>query len=188
MKYIFDPEILREISQSRLGLPLEEKLEAIAQDLAEQYPGLIETKPQWVLSNAGGAMGQTGLLHASLREYVSLYGSPIDSGGHSGRYSFVDQYAIVIHGEMWCFSEGDLSRKEYRPGDVGYLGRSEAKGYRFVNQCWIIEYVRGSIVTMLPFGFADCLFSTLDYSNLVRTLRIYARHSLRSIKHKPEVK
>ncbi len=184
MKYVFDPEILREIAQSHLHLPLEDKLAAISQELAEQYPGLIETKPKWVLSNAGGAMGQTALLHASFREYVSFYGSPIDSGGHSGRYSFVDQYAFVIHGSMWSYSEGDLRRKEHRSGDVGFLGRGEAKGYRFVDQAWILEYVRGTIPTMLPFGFADCLFSTLDYTNLLRTLRIYTRHSLRTFKHK----
>jgi len=184
MKYLFDPEVLSKIAKAHVDLPLEQKFNAIAGDLDKRYPGLIETQPTWFFSNAGGAMGQTALLHASVREDVSFFGSPTESGGHSGRYSFVDQYAFVIHGTMWCYSEGDLKKKEYRPGEVGFLGRREAKGYRLVNDGWILEYVRGSILTMLPIGFADTLFSTMDYTNLIRTIRIYSRHAIRAFRRR----
>ena len=41
MKYVFDPEILREVAHSHLDLPLEKMLAAITQDLAERYPEVV---------------------------------------------------------------------------------------------------------------------------------------------------
>ena len=64
MKYVFDPEILREVARSHLDLPLDEMFGAITGDLAERYPGLIETEPEWFFSNAGGVMGQVAVLYA----------------------------------------------------------------------------------------------------------------------------
>ena len=180
MKYVFDPEILREVAHSHLDLPLEKMLPAITQDLAERYPGLIEPEPEWFFSNAGGAMGQLTILYASLWEYVLFFGSPIGGGGHTGRYSFVEDYAIVLDGEWWYYGEGDTRREEHHPGDVVHLPKGEAKSYRIVERGWILEYARGTIPTMLPFGVADTLFSTLDFTALFRTLRLYIRHMLRS--------
>ena len=45
MKYVLDPEIPGEAARSHLDLPLEKMLPAIPQDLAERYPGPIETEP-----------------------------------------------------------------------------------------------------------------------------------------------
>ena len=180
MKYVFDPEILREIALSHLDLPLDKMLAAITQDLAERYPDLIETEPKWFFSNAGGFMGQLTILYASLREYVIFYGSPIGSEGHTGRYPFVEDYAIVLDGEMWYYGEGDTQREEYHPGDIMHLSKGEAKGFRMVERGWILEYARGAIPTMLPFGVADTVFGTLDFTSLFRTFWLYARHVLRS--------
>ena len=182
VKYVFEPAVLGDVVRSHADLPLEQKFSSISGELADRYPGLIETNPKWVLSNAGGAMGQAGFLHASLREYLSFFGSPIEVGGHSGRYSFVEQYAFVIHGQMWCFGAGDLKRQEYQPGEWSFLEKRQAKGYRLVSDGWILEYVRGAIPTMLPIAFGDNLFSTLDYATLCRTLGIYTRHSLRTLR------
>ena len=180
MKYVFDPEILREVAQSHLDQPLEKMLADIAQDLSERYPGLIETDLEWFFSHAGGAMGQLAILYALLREYVIFFGTPIGNQGHTGRYPFAEDYAILLDGEMWYFGEGEVQREEYRPGDVIYLPRGEAKGYRMVDRGWIIEYARGSIPTMLPFGVADTLFSTFDFKTLARTFRLYFKHLRRS--------
>ena len=185
MKYVFDPKILHEVALAHLELPLEEKFTAIAQNLAERYPGLIETEPEWFFSNAGGVMGQLTVLYASLREYVIFFGSPIGGEGHTGRYSFVEDHAIILDGEFWYYTEGDTRRTEYRPGDVVYLPKAVAKGYRIVNHGWILEYARGPIPTMLPYGIADTAFSTLDYRTLFRTFRIYIRHLMRSARKRP---
>ncbi len=184
MKYVFDPEVLRDVARSHLDMPLEKMLPSITQDLAQRYPGLIETKPEWFLSNAGGTMGQLTILYASLREYVIFFGSPIGSGGHTGRYHFAEDFHVLLDGEMWYFGEGDLQREVYRPGAFVYLPKGQAMGFRIVERAWILEYARGAIPTMLPFGLADTLFSTLDFITFYRTFRIYIRHVLRSARRR----
>ncbi len=182
MSYVFDPEVLREIAHSHLDLPLEKMFPAITRGLSERYPGLIDSRHEWFFSNAGGVMGQLTILYASFREYVIFYGTPLGGQGHTGRYSFVEDYAIILDGEWWYFSEGDARRQEYGPGDVVHLRKGEAKGFRMVDRGWILEYARGPIPTMLPFGVADTLFSTLDFTTLFRTFRIYAKHLIRSVR------
>lgn len=55
-----------------------------------RYPGHIlpDEDLQWVFVNAGGWMGSMCLLHASLTEYLLLFGTAVDTGGHSGDLSF----------------------------------------------------------------------------------------------------
>lgn len=54
--------------------------------LPPRYPGHIlpDEDLQWVFVNAGGWMGSMCLLHASLTEYLLLFGTAVDTGGHSG--------------------------------------------------------------------------------------------------------
>lgn len=54
--------------------------------VVSRYPGHIlpDEDLQWVFVNAGGWMGSMCLLHASLTEYVLLFGTAVDTGGHSG--------------------------------------------------------------------------------------------------------
>ncbi|MBW2235952.1 MAG: isomerase, partial [Deltaproteobacteria bacterium] len=87
MGHLFDPEELQQITNRRCDEPLEQAFDTITADLAAAYPGHIYTGPRrWVLNNAGGAMGQLTLLHASLSEYILFFGTPIGTTGHSGRY------------------------------------------------------------------------------------------------------
>lgn len=182
MKYVFDPEVLREVAQSHLDLSLGEMLVAITTDLAERYPGRVETRQEWVFNNAGGAMGQLTTLYASAWEYLNFFGTPIGSGGHTGRYHFTEDYIFILDGEFWYYDQGDTERQEFRKGDYVYRPKGKARGYRMVDRAWVLEYARGPVFTMLPFGLADTLFSTLDYRTLFRTFRIYGRHILRSLR------
>ncbi len=185
MKYVFDPEVLREVAQAHLELPLEQMMLAITEDLAERYPGRIQLEREWVFNNAGGVMGQFTILYASLSEYLIFFGTPIGSGGHTGRYHFAEDYAFVLDGEFWYFNQGDTQRQEFRKGDFVHLPQGAAMGFCMVDHAWILEYVRGPVVTMLPFGLADTLFSTLDYRTLFRTFRLYGGHVLRSLRKPP---
>lgn len=56
-------------------------------ELRKKHPGHIlpDEDLQWVFVNAGGWMGSMCLLHASLTEYVLLFGTAVDTGGHSGK-------------------------------------------------------------------------------------------------------
>lgn len=68
------------------GLDHELAFSKIIVELRKKHPGHIlpDEDLQWVFVNAGGWMGSMCLLHASLTEYVLLFGTAIDTGGHSG--------------------------------------------------------------------------------------------------------
>lgn len=159
---------------------MSEMVPKIAGDLAERYPGHVDPSPPWVFNNAGGAMGAMAVLHASVREYVIVFGTPIGTEGHTGRHSAED-FFMILEGEQWAFGEGSFEREVYRPGDLHVLPRGEAKAYRIPEHCWALEYARGWIPPMLPFGLADTLFSTLDLPTLGRTLSVYTKAAARSL-------
>jgi C-8 sterol isomerase len=175
MAYVFDPERLHQVTKNAAGMPVEQAFDQITRELAQTYPGHIRTGPRsWVFNNAGGAMGQIAILHASLSEYILIFGTPIGTEGHSGRYA-TEVWDFVIDGEMWCYLEGQSERVVYEPGDAAYLGRSQVKGYRVPDHVWMLEYARGPVATMLPFALADTLTSTLDTRTLGRTLWQYTK-------------
>lgn len=177
---IFDPEVLHQVARARLGLPMPQMVKAIAADLHDRYPGHIDRDPPWVLNNAGGAMGAFALLHASITEYVIVFGTPIGTEGHSGRH-WADDYFIMLEGEQWAFSPGSTEREVYRPGDMHVLRRGQVQGYRIPDSGWALEYARGFIPAMMPFGLLDVVTSTLDVRTLGRTLKIYARGVTREL-------
>lgn len=181
MAAIFDPERLHGMARDALGLPLDGAFDTITAALAAAYPGHVYTGPRrWIFNNAGGAMGQIAILHASLTEYVLFFGTPIGTAGHSGRYG-CEVWDFMLAGEMWCHVEGETTRRVYRPGDAAYLGRGIAKGYRVPGEAWMFEYGRGPIPTMLPFGLADAALSTLDVRSVVRTVWQYSRMTTREL-------
>lgn len=69
------------------GLDHELAFSKIIVELRKKHPGHIlpDEDLQWVYINAGGWMGSMCLLHASLTEYVLLFGTAINTGGHSGK-------------------------------------------------------------------------------------------------------
>ena len=55
------------------------------------------------------------------------------------------------------------------------LARGNCQQYKITEHAWALEYARGWVPTMLPFGFADTFFSTIDFPTLVKTVKIYTR-------------
>ncbi|CEG83550.1 Putative C-8 sterol isomerase [Rhizopus microsporus] len=149
--YIFDPVVLQQIAQAN-----------------------IEKYAEWVFNNAGGAMGSMWVLHGSITEYLIFFGTPVGTEGHTGRF-FADDYFIILEGEQWAYSAGQLSREVYKPGELHLLARGNCQQYKIPEHAWALEYAHGWIPTMLPFGFADTFFSTIDFPTLVKTIGIYTR-------------
>ncbi len=170
--YVFDPHLIHEISSKHLGQPLEQMFANIIAELSERYPGAIDDSQPWIFNNAGGVMLQMKLLHASLKEYVMLWGTPIGSEGHTGRH-LVEFYDIVLDGEAWYYQEGQFTRTVYAPGEHVFLGKGQSAGMHYPDHVWMIEYARGPLPSLLPFGLADALLSTLDFKTALQTLMIY---------------
>ncbi len=174
MGYVFEAEELQEVVDRHLDQPLQLAFDAITADLDASHPGHIYTGPRrWVLNNAGGAMGQITLIHASISEYILFFGTPIGTEGHSGRYP-TTVWDFMIQGEVWTYLEGGFERSVSKPGiNAMALPRGSAKGYRAFEDSWMLEYARGPIPLMLPFGLWDSLFSTLDFVSLAKTVWHY---------------
>lgn len=180
MGYVFDPITLHSIVREVVGAPIEEVLPSLVKKLSARWPRQIDGNLEWVLNNAGGAMGQMTFLHGSVSEYLIVFGTPVGTEGHTGRF-FADDYFMVLDGEQWAYSQGDLQRRVYRPGECHHLPRGSAGGYRIPEFCWALEYARGVIPAMLPFGYADTVSSTLDFRTMARALRLYGSQVVRQL-------
>ncbi len=181
MGTIFDTDDLHAITKAAVGMESKSAaFEQIITDLKSNYPGHIHDDTPWVFNNAGGAMGQMKLLHCSLSEYLIFFGTPIGTEGHSGRYGS-EVWDFIIDGEVWCYEEGEFERRVYAPGDVAYLAGGQVKGYAIPDSAFMLEYARGPIPAMLPFGLADSIFSTVDAPTIGKTAWYYARLTAREL-------
>ena len=177
-RYVFDPDEIHQAAMCGIGLTHAEMFAAVIAALEARYPGRIDARQAWIYSNAGGAMIQMKMLYASAREYILLFGTPVGTEGHSGRHR-VEFYDTVLDGEAWYYSEGQFTRDEYRAGDRIFVARGHSAGMHIPDHVWMLEYARGALPTLLPFGLADSLLSTLDFRTVRRTIGVYLSLALR---------
>lgn len=175
MKYVFEPDTLHQIAKQGIDLSDEERFEYIRQRLTEQYPGHICNKLDWVLMNSGGCIYAVAVLHASLKEYLLIFGNSIGTSGHTGRH-WTEIYDFVIDGELWYFKEElPWQRIVHKAGDRYYLAPHHSEALRISDRAWVLEYARGPIISILPFGLAGSLFTTLDFKTIFRIIGIYGK-------------
>ncbi|KAF8876309.1 ERG2/sigma1 receptor-like protein [Gymnopilus junonius] len=185
--YVFDPPFLHELAQSAIAASPNDTagmINHIVTNLTQTYPStqirLNPNQKEWVFNNAGGAMGAMYIIHASITEYLIIFGTPLGTEGHSGIHT-ADDYFHILVGEQWAFRPGALEMERYTPGMMHLMPRGVAKQYKMHEGCWAMEYARGWIPLMLPFGFADAITSTLDVPTLYNTVRITGREIIKNL-------
>jgi C-8 sterol isomerase len=181
--FIFDQNVLQTVAQRNIekySNDTRAMIQNIAIDLEKEYPGHVAIKEEWVFNNAGGAMGSMWILHASITEYVIIFGTPVGTEGHTGRF-MADDYFIILEGEQWAYYAGQLEREVYKPGQMHHLARGQAQQYKIPEHAWALEYARGWIPLMLPFGMFDTFFSTVDMVTLYNTFRLYGKAAIREL-------
>jgi len=170
--YIFTPEHLHQVALSAIdkhGNDTRSVVDYIKNELTVKFPnGHINLDEEWIFNNAGGAMGAMYLLHASVTEYLIIFGSAVGTEGHTGRHT-ADDYFHILRGEQTAFTPGTFEKERYPQGSVHHLHRGDVKQYKMDDTCFALEYARGWIPPMLFFGYADTFSSTLDWPTLWRT-------------------
>ncbi|KAI7793096.1 sigma non-opioid intracellular receptor 1 [Triplophysa rosa] len=178
-QYIFTKEDVAKIARQYAGQDHEQAFSKVVVELRKKYPGHIlpDEDLQWVFVNAGGWMGSMCLLHASLTEYVLLFGTAVDTGGHSGRY-WAEISDTIISGTFRQWKEGTTKSETYYPGDSIVHAVGEATSVQWSAGTWMVEYGRGFIPSTLGFALADTVFSTQDFVTLFYTVRVYLKGML----------
>ncbi|RYP46814.1 hypothetical protein DL768_007019 [Monosporascus sp. mg162] len=182
--YIFDTAHLHDLAQRGVSAHPNDTaaiVSYIVAELHEKYPNHVNPKhddhEEWMFNNAGGAMGGMYLIHASITEYLIIFGTAVGTEGHTGRHT-ADDYFHILTGEQWAYTPGDYKPEVFSPGSVHHLPRGFVKQYKMPETCFALEYARGWIPPMLFFGFADGLTSTLDFPTMYKTVVITGREMI----------
>jgi len=178
----FDPEILGEIVKDCVGLPHDQLLVEVTNEVQRRYPKLhIRKDRKWYWSNAGGAMLQISFLYGSLTEYLLFAHTAIGTEGHTGIYQS-KLWDWGLEGEMWHYGLGDSQRTVYKAGDYGFLDKGGGgEGFCVKDSITLLEYARGFVPLMMPFGLLDSMFSTLDFKSVFGQSWQYTKLCTRSI-------
>lgn len=191
-QYIFQPETLNLICNQVLAQyshlepedrDVEQLLRDVRDGLAEHYGDQYinpYVESNWVFNNAGGAMGQMLILHASISEYVILFGSAVGTEGHSGVH-YADDYFTILHGQETAALPYATKPEVYTPGMTHHLKSGYAKQYSMPSGSFALELAQGWIPCMLPFGFLDTFSSTLDLYTLHRTVYLTAKDMTKNL-------
>jgi hypothetical protein len=181
-RYRFTPEEIQSIADLGPELPLDQRWELMRAELDRKHPGTIAPTLKWTFNAAGNVICNIAIVYAAPNEYVAFFGTPIGATGFSGRYPFADVWDCMVAGQMYTFDPGQCEKSVYTAGQTAYLKKGSRRVFRYVDSCWMIDYARGSIITMFPYGvIVPALCATLDFKSAREEFAHYARLSIKSM-------
>ena len=149
--YVFEPNNLHQLAQAAIAASPNNTagmINHIVTNLTLTYPSqkirLNTNQNEWFFNNAGGAMGAVYIIHASITEYLIIFGTPLGTEGHSGIHT-ADDYFNILVGEQWAFRPGQLEMERYPAGSVHFMPRGVSKQYKMHKGCFALEYARGEL-------------------------------------------
>ncbi|KAJ6000557.1 hypothetical protein N7481_000966 [Penicillium waksmanii] len=177
--YIFDHEHLHELSQRAIKAHGEDTRSIVSYIVAELEEKVGSTHlnqhEEWVFNNAGGAMGAMYIIHASITEYLIIFGTAIGTEGHTGRHT-ADDYFNILSGTQLAYVPGEYEPEVYPAGSVHHLRRGEVKQYKMDASCFALEYARGWIP---PYAFLRLRRYFLQHPGLPDPVGDYPHHRSR---------
>lgn len=166
--YIFTPGELAQLSTAGLaahGNDTAAVVSYIVERLAQQHPDHVNLDEEWIFNNAGGAMGAMYIIHASVTEYLIIFGTAIGTEGHTGRHT-ADDYFHILKGEQLAYAPGRgvYEPEVYGQGSVHHLKRGMLSSTRWsrvfctrvcegVDSAHVVLWVCGYVVEHA--GFPD---------------------------------
>ncbi|KAF8423345.1 ERG2/sigma1 receptor-like protein [Tirmania nivea] len=182
--YIFNPAKLQELCQQSIELYggengnttllFEDLTGRLQKEYGRKYVADLNHE-EWFFNNAGGAMGSMVILHASISEYLIIFGTPLGTEGHTGIH-MADDYFTILTGEQRSVLPHQVEPMVFKAGDQNHMKRGD--GNQYILKGYALELAQGWIPSMLPFGFLDTFTSTLDWGNLWKTVYLTAKHMI----------
>ncbi|XP_071805308.1 sigma non-opioid intracellular receptor 1-like [Asterias amurensis] len=174
--YLLDDKIVAQIAEKYVGLPHEEAFDRVYSDLMKMFPGHIlpPEDTEWMFVCAGGWKGAMRMIHASVTEYVTFFGTAVDTVGHSGRY-WANISDTVMTGTFRQWTEGTTQSQVFIPGDTILHAWGDVTMVQWSQGTWMVEYGRGFIPSTMPFALSDTISSTQDVWSIVKVVRMYIK-------------
>jgi C-8 sterol isomerase len=181
-QYVFTPEEIQGIANLGANLPLKDRWAMMRAELERRHPGVIADTLKWTFNAAGNVICNIAVVYASPNEYVAFFGTPIGATGFSGYYTEADVWDCMVVGEMYTFDPGQFEKSVYRAGQTAYLQKGTRRVFRYVDSCWMIDYARGNIITMFPFGVINpATYNTLDPKSAWEQISNYGELCIKSM-------
>jgi hypothetical protein len=138
MAYAFDPTVLHQVARKAQQLPFDEMTRVVVGELEGLYPRHVDGSNDYIFNLTSGFCGMMKVLHASISEYLIIFGSSVGTEAFSGRYQ-MEIHDFVMSGEMWTYTEDRCGERQItRVGERALLpaAASRAGGSSRGPGCW----------------------------------------------------